>query len=318
MSSLNITVINSSALNPASRGKAEKAVGQIKLILKKMLTTTDTLNWDLLPFLITKIYIHSISIKTKQNPIEMIMGNGPNTKAFFELDINPKLHHSIKNYELMVEELSKNLKNLTQKGIETWEKSQEHQYDSVNKNRINKRFRKGDIVYVIDRYIFIGNPRPLKSKYYPSPWIVIKSLHSTCLIQRIADGFRTLYSNDAIKRLTNADPIIFNLPQSVRKILEYDFMTYRDKDFQTITLNDALSIPDNTELNDTLPAQENNADTNENFSALLPLQGEGPALDESVPVPINDNQATSMTPMNDDNDQNNSVMMRKKCITTVV
>jgi hypothetical protein len=62
MYTLNITVINSSALNPASRGKAEKTVGQIKLILKKMLTTSDTLNWDLLPFLITKIYNHTLTL----------------------------------------------------------------------------------------------------------------------------------------------------------------------------------------------------------------------------------------------------------------
>jgi transposase InsO family protein len=301
MSVLNITVINSSALNPSSRGKAEKAVGQLKLMLKKMLTTSENLNWDLLPFLITKIFNHSISPKTKQKPIEMLVGKGPISKAFFELDFTPKLHHSIKNNKSKVDELNKILTNLTQKGLENWEKVSKNQYESVNKNRVVKNFHKGDIVYVIDRYIFIGNPRPLKSKYYPSPWVVLKPYHTTCLIQRIADGFRTLYSNDAIKKLTKEDPIIKNLPKSVRKILEYDFFTYRDKDFQVIALNDALSIPDNTELEDSLPPRENNPDEDKSFDPLFPKQGEG--LDpepDPAPQPSNNNNIL------DNNESDNS------------
>jgi hypothetical protein len=73
------------------------------------------------------------------------MGTGPNTKAFFELNFEPKLHHSIKNHEQNVEELSKTLKILTAKGLENYQKLKENQYDSVNKNRILKTFSKGDI-----------------------------------------------------------------------------------------------------------------------------------------------------------------------------
>ena len=54
MSSLNIQIINSSARNPSSRGKAEKAVGMVKTLLKKLLATSDNLNWELLPFLVSK------------------------------------------------------------------------------------------------------------------------------------------------------------------------------------------------------------------------------------------------------------------------
>jgi hypothetical protein len=275
-------------------------------MLKKMLTTSETLNWDLLPFLITKIYNHSVSPKTKQKPIEMIMGTGPISKAFFELDFEPKLHHSIKNTNLQIEELSKILKNLTQKGLENWKSQSEKQYENVNKNRISKKFQKGDIIYVLDRYIFVGIPRPLKCKFYPSPWIVLKPYHTTCLIQRIADGFRTLYSNDAIKKLTKEDPMIKNLPISVRKILENDFYTYREKDFQIIALNDALAIPDNTELNDTLPEQEN-SDKSENFSVLYPKQGEELELDlDPDPTPrLNQNAKLRASVSNDDNDDDN-------------
>jgi hypothetical protein len=57
MATLNIQVINSSANNPSSRGKAEKAVGQVKILMKKLLAhaSSDTLNWDMLPFLVSKL-----------------------------------------------------------------------------------------------------------------------------------------------------------------------------------------------------------------------------------------------------------------------
>jgi hypothetical protein len=61
MASLNIQIVNASALNPSSRGKAERAVQQVKLLMKKFLSTasSDTLNWELLPFLVSKIMNHT-------------------------------------------------------------------------------------------------------------------------------------------------------------------------------------------------------------------------------------------------------------------
>ena len=42
--------------NSAARGKAEKAVGTVKLMLKKILATasSESLNWEMLPFLVSK------------------------------------------------------------------------------------------------------------------------------------------------------------------------------------------------------------------------------------------------------------------------
>ena len=58
MSALGITVINTSAIHPAGRGQVERQVGTVKLMLKKMLATSSsgTFNWELLPFLISKIF----------------------------------------------------------------------------------------------------------------------------------------------------------------------------------------------------------------------------------------------------------------------
>ena len=82
MSSLNIQIINSSARNPSSRGKAEKAVGMVKTLLKKLLATSDNLNWELLPFLVSKIMNYTIVPRTGFKPIQMIVGTGQMSEFF--------------------------------------------------------------------------------------------------------------------------------------------------------------------------------------------------------------------------------------------
>jgi hypothetical protein len=74
MASLKITVINSSSQNPSARGKAEKAVHIVKTMLKKMTSTTSsgTLNWECLPYLVTKIFNHTVVPRTDFTPSQMI------------------------------------------------------------------------------------------------------------------------------------------------------------------------------------------------------------------------------------------------------
>jgi hypothetical protein len=140
-----------------------------------------------------------------------------------------------------------------------------------NKNRINKLFNKGDIVYALDRYILTGNTRPLKTKYYPSPCVVIKvkPMHTTTLIQRIADGFRALYSNNDIKKLKDTDDNFKILPEQVQKILINDFKNMLDSDFKIITQHDELNIPEGVMLYDTIDPEKPES------TSFPPLKREG-------------------------------------------
>ncbi len=61
-----------------------------------------------------------------------------------------------------------------------------------NKNRIEKRFNKGDYVFVLDRMQIPGNTRPLKTRFHPSPYVVINTRHTTTQVQRLADGFQSV------------------------------------------------------------------------------------------------------------------------------
>jgi hypothetical protein len=142
--------------------------------------------------------------------------------------------------------------------------------DSVNKNRINKVFKEGDIVFVLDRYNLPGNTRPLKTKFFSSPCVVIKSFYTTTLIQRLADGFRSLYSNDHIKLYNGADPMFKKLPPEITKILLHDFKDLLDSEFNLITEIDPLNLPTGLNVSDSVEQLTENP-----ISPLPPFQREG-------------------------------------------
>ncbi len=103
-----------------------------------------------------------------------------------------------------------------------------HQYNTstikfINKNRIVKKWKENDIVFVLDRLQIPGNPRPLKLRFNPSPYLVVRCLYSTSLLRRNSDGFMALYSNDHLKKYSGADPIFATLPAEINKILLNDF-----------------------------------------------------------------------------------------------
>ena len=128
-------------------------------------------------------------------------------------------------------------------------------HDKINKNRIEKQFKTDDIVFVLDRYILPGNSRPLKTKFYPSPYLVVKPYYTTCLIKRLADGFTALYSMDDLKKYKGTDPIFSTLPPEVNKILLHDFRDFIDTDFAKLLENDPLDLPTGIPLVDTVEPQ---------------------------------------------------------------
>ena len=145
-------------------------------MLKKILATasSDSLNWEMLPFLVSKIYNHTVTPRTGYKPNEMIMGKGKNTKAFFELEEKVPLHHSLKSIQSTVETLTKEINMLAESAKNQLNKRNELKKDKLNKTKIVKKFNKGDIVYALDRYTLPGNTHtPSQIKVLPLP------LHST-------------------------------------------------------------------------------------------------------------------------------------------
>ena len=89
----------------------------------------------------------------------------------------------------------------------------------VDKNRINKseKFQKGDIVYALDRYHLQGICGPLKTTFFPSPFVIIETFFTACVIERLADGFRTLISKNDIKKFKNNSEIVRELPNEIQR-----------------------------------------------------------------------------------------------------
>jgi hypothetical protein len=195
---------------------------------------------------------HTKVIRTGFTPAEMVFGQDRMAQSFLDREKILPTHHLVANEKDQIQKLTTQLKEMANKAQDSLLLIRQESHDYVNKNRINKDYKKDDIVFVLDRYNIQGNTRPLKTLYHPSPWVVIKPYFTTVLVRRLADGFTTLYSVDDIKKYDKIDPIFATLPTEVTKVLLHDFKELIDSDFKTIMNNDPLIIPENTQLTDTI------------------------------------------------------------------
>jgi hypothetical protein len=133
--------------------------------------------------------------------------------------------------------------------------------ERLNKTRVKKDFKPGDYVFTIDRTIIPGNPRPLRTKLSPSPYVVLRPIHTTTLIRRLADGFTTLYSNSDLKLYSGSSPLFNMLPPEVSKVLLHDFKDLLSSDLTTITKYDPLNVPNAVKLySENVPEMDLNVD----------------------------------------------------------
>jgi hypothetical protein len=288
MAILNIQIVNSSAQNPSSRGKAERAVGQVKLLMKKFLSSasSESLNWDLLPFLVSKLMNHTVSVQTGFKPAEMIFGRDNMSQAFFDREKLLPVHHSVSQNKHAIEKLSLELRNMAKSAQENLIQLRHESNEKTNKNRIEKPFKTNDIVFVLDRYNLPGNNRPLKSKFFPSPYVVLKPYFTTCLVRRLADNFTALYSMDDLKLYKGTDPIFSTLPVEVNKVLLHSFQDLIESDYITLLKHDPLDIPTGIPLIDTVDPER--FDNKPIFTPIAPVKDEFYTGEDDIPDKILD------------------------------
>jgi hypothetical protein len=216
--------------------------------MKKILATasSNTLNWEYLPFLVAKVMNHTITPRTGFTPVEMVFGKSKLTESFLDLEPLFPLHHSIKSHKEDIENLNKEIIAMSETAKLNLESLRTEAHSRENKNRVDKskNFKEGDIVFALDRYNIPGNSRPLKTTFLPSPYVVIDSYFTTTLIERIADKFRTLISNDDIKKyVPDLTENIINLPVEVKKILISPNENLLPEEITIITEKDTLRVP---------------------------------------------------------------------------
>ena len=119
----------------------------------------------------------------------------------------------------------------------------QHENDLKNKNRLQKVFNPGDIVFVLRKGRTPGVSPTLQTKYLPSPFVVVRALSVTTLVRRIADSFTSLYSNNMIKKYSEKSALFNDLDPEVKNVLKNDFEMLNDVDIQAIVNADPLTIP---------------------------------------------------------------------------
>ena len=231
---------------------AECEVNLVKLMMKKYLSTAshDTYNWDMLPYICSKVINYSINPVSGIMPAQMIYGKDDNGPSFLQTNEIAPPHYSVKSDRLTIEKISLEIKEMTEFARDKITQSRILAHERVNKNRISKHWNPGDIVFVLDRAQIVGNPRPLKIKFNPSPCVIVRCLFNTSLIRRLSDNFVSLYANDHLKKYDGADPLFSTLPKEISKILLHTFQDFLSHDFSEIAKFDNFDIPDGIQLYD--------------------------------------------------------------------
>ena len=145
----------------------------------------------------------------------MVFGQAGSNWTFLEPDNMTQPHHLVKNAGEQIEILSKEIKNMSEITTKRLLALKTLVNEKENKNRTQKLFKPNDIVFVLDRSIVVGAPRPLKLKFSNSPYLVLRPLFTTTLVKRLSDGFVILYNNDSIKKYEGGDPIFATLPKEI-------------------------------------------------------------------------------------------------------
>jgi len=282
---LKVEVVNTSSRNPSARGFIEAEVQIIKLALKKILAGghSRNLNWEDLPLILGIILNHTVSPRTGFSPSVMMYGeNSPMAQSFLELEnFMPKPHNSLRNKAQLLR-LATDIQNITNIAKQTIQENQAKFHHAANETRINKEFKKNDVVFTIDRTIIPGNSRPLKTKLSPSPNVVLKVFHTTLLIMRLADGFKMLISMNDVKKYMGTDKAFDDLPQEIKTILVGDFKDITPQDLEDILHHDPLNIPDGLELG-TNDEDSNSDDENEESTPSNALNAAAPTPSDSLP-----------------------------------
>ena len=283
-----------SALNPQGKGTAEARVRQVKVLLRKFLVSHDTYDWQGLVYLVSKIINTTKNATLKMTPFEYIYGpQSEHAVDPFENLTLPKLHPLIADNSVRIKENQIKLKNMIAESRKILFDMKLDHNEKINKNRIKKDFKKGDIVFCLDTQIIPGSTRPLKSPYHPSPYVVLSVYPTTCLIKRLADAYTQVYSKNNMKKYNKMDPKFLNLPTPVLNIIKGDSDQLDAIQLEILQKYDNFSLPQGQMLTiEPLNKMENNDMLNQKTDTL----------NENIDEKLNS------LPVNNDSNDNNSMV----------
>ncbi len=153
MSLFDVKIINTSAINPEARGFVERTVGLVKLMMKKYLATASsgTLYWDMITYAVNKVMNYTTDPVSGLKPAEMVFGSESTGPGFLRSEAMAPPHYSVQNNKVKMEKLNSELKDMVEFATEKWTQLKMETNERLNKNRIVKKWKENDIVFVKDK-----------------------------------------------------------------------------------------------------------------------------------------------------------------------
>jgi len=250
LAALHIKVVATASLSPIGRGKIERLVGIVKIMIKRILATKPTYNWAYIPMICAIALNTTISPRTGFKPSVMVGGNDQAGLTFMDIEGLAPLHFMVKNDRMHVEHLHKDFQKSLNIARQKLQDIQNSRNERLNRTKVNRIFNKYDYVFVKDRARIPGSTRPLKTKLQCTPYIVLSVRHTSSVVKRLADGYTSMYSNNDLKRYNGGNPYFKDLPKEVKDILINKFSDLLAEDLTTLTKFDPLDVPEALQLTD--------------------------------------------------------------------
>ena len=291
---LGIKKIQIASLSPTSNPIAERSVGIIKKLLKKTLTTFDSYSWNTVLPIILKQYNASVCVKTNYSPLTMLHGiNSVHNESVLANPLPSKLYPLLENHRSFVEQ-----KFLEKETILKFVKDLLYDHkiasqEKFDKNKIAHNFNKGDYVFLKDTKITLGAARPLRSYYSNDPYVILQVKHTTLLLQRLSDGFQSVYNMNMVKKYSPLSAEFSDLPVPVREILVHTFDKLDKLQFEKLRELGSLDHPTGNILDYELLAENQLEEDPSNEDSQYP------------PNPVHSEDNHNSLPNNDNN--NNSL-----------
>jgi hypothetical protein len=169
LSALHIKMVATAALSPIGRGKIERLVGIVKLMMKRILATKPTYNWAYIPMICAIALNTTVSPRTGFKPSVMVGGSEQAGLTFMDIEGIAPLHYMVKNEKMHVEQLHKDLQKSLTMARDKLQEVQAIRNEKLNANKVKREFKENDYVFVKDRARIPGSTRPLKTKLQCTP-----------------------------------------------------------------------------------------------------------------------------------------------------
>ena len=310
VTALNIKKIKLAALHSISNGFAEIFVKKLKYALKKTLTTSEEYQWlDILPLLV-KHFNSTPNPLTNLSPLQILHGENSLLAEKFISDRPPnKIYPFLENIKSHIEAKQEENKKIMEFIRNELHIQKIHTTEKLNRTRQTPDFQVGQYCFVKDNKIIIGSTRPLKSLYSHDPWVILKTLPTTAVVRRLADGYATIYGYGDLKKYNRLDPTFSILPQSVRDILIHKFEDLNQLSYSNLRKYATLELTQNERLfNIDEETKEQIDEIEENLEESLP---DLPELNASIPTtPLSDTHSSNIEVK-----QNEKTNTRKKLET---